>query len=37
MNYIEILKFSIKIHRENKPRSLATMFLDESGVLEQSW
>ena len=31
------LKFSIQIHRENKPRPLAAMFFDESKWLEQSW
>ena len=31
------LKFSIKIYRENKPRSLADMFSDESRWLEHSW
>ena len=31
------LKFSIKIHRENKPRPLAAMCFDESKWLQQSW
>ena len=33
----KILKFSIQIYSENKPRPLAAMFFDKSKWLEQSW
>ena len=32
-----ILKFSVQIYMENKPRPLGTMFFDVSGQPEQSW